>query len=164
MLCVRPGVFEVRARPLRCRSELMSEDFPTFERPRNAISGPPVGDPMPLLKSALYKFRRRDLHWFRTEFSARDLFPITAFERSLSAIITTARKKANQKGCMEVFGNLTRTFFALLIFTTINLGVAANVTPATHEHLCVRLSRNQGRANSSRLRQAPGAARGWDLL
>jgi hypothetical protein len=39
MLCVRPGVLEVRARPLRLRSELISEDFPTFERPKNAISG-----------------------------------------------------------------------------------------------------------------------------
>ena len=41
MLCVLPGVFEVRAKPLRCKSELMSEDLPTFERPRKAISGLP---------------------------------------------------------------------------------------------------------------------------
>ena len=41
MLCVRPGVLDVRARPLRWSKELISEDFPTFERPRNAISGRP---------------------------------------------------------------------------------------------------------------------------
>lgn len=41
MLCVLPGVFDVRAKPFRCSKELMSEDFPTFERPRNAISGKP---------------------------------------------------------------------------------------------------------------------------
>src|SRR5687767_5206134 len=39
MLCVRPGVFEVRAKAFLCRSELRSDDFPTFERPRNDISG-----------------------------------------------------------------------------------------------------------------------------
>jgi hypothetical protein len=36
---VRPGVFEVRARALRISNEFISEDFPTFERPRKAISG-----------------------------------------------------------------------------------------------------------------------------
>src|ERR1041384_7528653 len=39
MLCVRPGVFDVRASPLRCSREFISDDFPTFERPRKAISG-----------------------------------------------------------------------------------------------------------------------------
>jgi hypothetical protein len=39
MLCVLPGVFDVRAKPFRCKSELISDDLPTFERPRKAISG-----------------------------------------------------------------------------------------------------------------------------
>ena len=37
--CVRPGVFEVRARPLRLASAFNSEDLPTFERPAKATSG-----------------------------------------------------------------------------------------------------------------------------
>ena len=41
MLCVLPGVFEVRARPLRWSSEFISEDFPTLDRPRKEISGRP---------------------------------------------------------------------------------------------------------------------------
>src|SRR5215213_1418127 len=41
MLCVLPGVLEVRANPFLCKSELMSEDLPTFERPRKEISGLP---------------------------------------------------------------------------------------------------------------------------
>ncbi len=39
MLCVRPGVFDVLAKPFLINSELMSDDLPTFERPRKAISG-----------------------------------------------------------------------------------------------------------------------------
>jgi hypothetical protein len=41
MLCVRPGVFEVRARAFRSNNELISDDLPTFDRPKNAISGRP---------------------------------------------------------------------------------------------------------------------------
>ena len=41
--CVRPGVFDVRARPERPVSALMSEDLPTFERPAKATSGGPTG-------------------------------------------------------------------------------------------------------------------------
>src|SRR5690606_6557460 len=41
--CVRPGVFDVRARPLWPVSALMSDDFPTLERPAKAISGGPSG-------------------------------------------------------------------------------------------------------------------------
>jgi len=41
MLCVLPGVFDVRAKPLRCKSEFRRLDLPTFERPRNEISGKP---------------------------------------------------------------------------------------------------------------------------
>src|SRR5258705_5062382 len=37
--CVRPGVEEVRARPRTESRELIKLDFPTFERPMNAISG-----------------------------------------------------------------------------------------------------------------------------
>ena len=40
---VRPGVFDVRARPERPVSALMSEDLPTFERPAKATSGGPTG-------------------------------------------------------------------------------------------------------------------------
>ena len=36
---VRPGVFDVRARPLRPASRLSSVDLPTFDRPAIAISG-----------------------------------------------------------------------------------------------------------------------------
>ena len=36
---VRPGVFEVRASPLRPASRLSSVDLPTLERPAMAISG-----------------------------------------------------------------------------------------------------------------------------
>ena len=39
MLCVRPGVLDVLANPFRCSSELISDDFPTLDLPRNAISG-----------------------------------------------------------------------------------------------------------------------------
>ena len=39
MLWVRPGVFEVRASPLRRRSELIRDDLPTLDRPRKEISG-----------------------------------------------------------------------------------------------------------------------------
>src|SRR2546428_11954629 len=39
--CVRPGVDDVRARPRTPSRELMKLDFPTFERPRKAISGLP---------------------------------------------------------------------------------------------------------------------------
>ena len=43
---VRPGVFEVRASPLRAASRLSSVDLPTFERPAMAISGgPPARQP-----------------------------------------------------------------------------------------------------------------------
>lgn len=41
MLWVLPGVFDVRAKPLRCSKEFIRLDFPTFERPRNEISGKP---------------------------------------------------------------------------------------------------------------------------
>src|SRR6185436_6279288 len=42
--CVRPGVEEVRARPRTESRELIKLDFPTFERPMNAISGnSPIG-------------------------------------------------------------------------------------------------------------------------
>src|SRR5262247_3456277 len=43
MVCVRPGVLLVRARPLRPSSALMALDLPTLERPANAISGGPGG-------------------------------------------------------------------------------------------------------------------------
>ena len=36
---VRPGVFDVRASPLRPASRFSSVDLPTFERPAMAISG-----------------------------------------------------------------------------------------------------------------------------
>src|SRR5882762_10243681 len=36
---VRPGVFDVRARPRVLSRELMMLDFPTLERPMKAISG-----------------------------------------------------------------------------------------------------------------------------
>ena len=39
MTCVFPGLDEIRASPLMPQSILMSEDFPTFERPMNAYSG-----------------------------------------------------------------------------------------------------------------------------
>ncbi len=39
MLCVRPGVFDVLARLFLTRSELMRDDFPTFDRPRKDTSG-----------------------------------------------------------------------------------------------------------------------------
>jgi hypothetical protein len=42
MLRVRPGVLLVRA-TFAATSELMTLDFPTFDRPRNAISGTPGG-------------------------------------------------------------------------------------------------------------------------
>jgi len=35
--CVRPGVFEVRARLVVPVSALISDDLPTLERPANAI-------------------------------------------------------------------------------------------------------------------------------
>jgi hypothetical protein len=38
---VFPGVDEVIANPLRLVSMLMSDDFPTFDRPMNAYSGFP---------------------------------------------------------------------------------------------------------------------------
>src|SRR5258705_14025859 len=37
--CVRPGVEDVRAKPRTESRELIKLDFPTFERPMNAISG-----------------------------------------------------------------------------------------------------------------------------
>src|ERR1041384_7603869 len=37
--CVRPGVEDVRARPRTESRELIRLDLPTFERPKNAISG-----------------------------------------------------------------------------------------------------------------------------
>ena len=40
---MRPGVFDVRASPLRPTSALISDDLPTFERPAKAISGGPSG-------------------------------------------------------------------------------------------------------------------------
>jgi hypothetical protein len=44
MSCVFPGVPDVLARPFLEVSILMSEDFPTFERPMKANSGlPSVG-------------------------------------------------------------------------------------------------------------------------
>ena len=44
MLCVRPGVFDVLAKLFLCNKELISDDFPTLERPKNAISRlPSVG-------------------------------------------------------------------------------------------------------------------------
>jgi len=39
--CVLPGVLDVRAKPFRFNKELRRLDFPTFERPRKAISGKP---------------------------------------------------------------------------------------------------------------------------
>lgn len=39
MLWVRPGVLDVRARAFRCSKEFSSDDFPTFDLPRNEISG-----------------------------------------------------------------------------------------------------------------------------
>ena len=41
--CVRPGVFEVRARVLRPVSALTRLDLPTFDRPAKATSISPVG-------------------------------------------------------------------------------------------------------------------------
>ncbi len=41
--CVRPGVFEVRARVLVPVRALISEDLPTFERPANATSSRSAG-------------------------------------------------------------------------------------------------------------------------
>lgn len=41
MLCVRPGVLDVRASERLPSKELSNEDLPTFERPRNAISANP---------------------------------------------------------------------------------------------------------------------------
>lgn len=41
MLWVRPGVFDVRARALRCSKEFNNDDFPTFDLPRKEISGRP---------------------------------------------------------------------------------------------------------------------------
>lgn len=41
MLCVRPGVLDVRARPLRKSREFIREDLPTFDLPRKATSGRP---------------------------------------------------------------------------------------------------------------------------
>src|SRR3954468_20842873 len=43
MVCVRPGVLLVRAKPLRPSSALMALDLPTLERPAKAISGGPTG-------------------------------------------------------------------------------------------------------------------------
>src|SRR5580765_488487 len=43
MVCVRPGVLLVRARPRRPASALMALDLPTFERPAKAISAGPDG-------------------------------------------------------------------------------------------------------------------------
>jgi hypothetical protein len=37
--CVRPGVDEVRAKPLTPSREFIKLDFPTLERPMKAISG-----------------------------------------------------------------------------------------------------------------------------
>src|ERR1051326_8294776 len=42
MVCVRPGVLLVRARPRLPRSALIALDLPTFERPAKAISGTPA--------------------------------------------------------------------------------------------------------------------------
>src|ERR1700676_587540 len=39
---VRPGVFDVRASPLRLVSALIRLDLPTLERPANAISSPSI--------------------------------------------------------------------------------------------------------------------------
>lgn len=39
MHCVRPGVFDVLAKPRRPSKELISDDLPTLDLPRNAISG-----------------------------------------------------------------------------------------------------------------------------
>ena len=41
--CVRPGVWEVRARPPRPVNALISDDLPTLERPAKATSGAPTG-------------------------------------------------------------------------------------------------------------------------
>src|SRR5687767_382910 len=44
MVCVRPGVLLVRAKPLRPSSALMALDLPTLERPAKASSaGPGTG-------------------------------------------------------------------------------------------------------------------------
>src|SRR5262245_60721030 len=43
MVCVRPGVLLVRARPLRPSSALIALDLPTLERPAKATSGGPGG-------------------------------------------------------------------------------------------------------------------------
>ena len=40
---VLPGVLLVRASPFRLRRVLMREDFPTLDRPANAISGRTAG-------------------------------------------------------------------------------------------------------------------------
>ena len=39
MVCVLPGVADVRANDLRFISPLINDDFPTFDFPANAISG-----------------------------------------------------------------------------------------------------------------------------
>ena len=38
---VRPGVFPVNAKFLRSSTAFSSDDFPTFDRPKNATSGTP---------------------------------------------------------------------------------------------------------------------------
>src|SRR5262249_7704961 len=43
---VRPGVRDVRARPCRPTSVLITDDLPTLERPAKAISGGPSGGPL----------------------------------------------------------------------------------------------------------------------
>jgi hypothetical protein len=48
MVWVFPGVLLTLASPLRFRRELINEDFPTFDRPMNAISGTiSFGQPSP---------------------------------------------------------------------------------------------------------------------
>ena len=42
MCCVRPGVFEAKARRFCCVSTLIAVDLPALERPTKAISGSSV--------------------------------------------------------------------------------------------------------------------------
>src|SRR5688572_18854734 len=60
---VRPGVPLARASPRRPTSALMSDDFPTFERPAIATSGgpgsgaPPVGPAAPRKRASVMRTR-----------------------------------------------------------------------------------------------------------
>src|ERR1700722_2704246 len=56
---VRPGVCEVRARPLRPVSALISEDLPTLERPAKAISLTVGGGKLESIEAAVAKSHGR---------------------------------------------------------------------------------------------------------